>query len=79
MAKYAADKRTDRTNHYLNNHDVLLTVHALEANSNSIEGHFEQENHLMDSSSYTDRIICNPAHKMRYCNSLFVIRSIEGK
>ena len=56
MAKYAADKRTDRTNHYLNNHDVLITVHALEANPNRIEGLFEQENHLMDSSCYADRI-----------------------
>ena len=56
MAKYAADKRTDRTNHYLNNHDVLMTVHALNANPNRIEGLFEQENHLMDSSSYAERI-----------------------
>ena len=66
MTTFAADKRTDRTNHYLNNHDVLLTVHALEANPNSIEGHFEQENHLMDCSNYTDRIICIPVHKIRY-------------
>ena len=56
MAKYAADKRTDRTSHYLNNHDVLMTVHALDANPNRIEGLFEQENHLMDSSCYADRI-----------------------
>ena len=57
MAKYAADKRTDRTSHYLNNHDILITVHALNANPNSFEGLFEQENHLMDSSCYADRIL----------------------